>query len=254
MCVLEANNLVKIYQGSSEVNSTKALNNLTFKVNKGEFIAIMGPSGSGKTTLLNLLNGIDKPTSGWVRISGYKISDMGRDQLAEFRRKHLGFVFQDFNLLDSLSLKENIMLPLIMDGRASGEMEEKVESLMSIFHIAGIANKYPYNVSGGQQQRTAVARALVNDPDIVFADEPTGNLDSKSARDVMNCFQRMNVERGSTILLVTHDAFTASCCKKVVFIKDGQIHMEIVRKGERKEFFDRILDCLTVLGGERNDL
>ena len=254
MCVLEANKLIKVYKGSSETSSTKALDNLSLQVNKGEFIAIMGPSGSGKTTLLNILNGIDKPTSGWVNISENKISHMKRDELAQFRRKHLGFVFQEFNLLDSLTLKENIMLPLIMDGRAAAEMEAKAGRLMSIFDIWNICNKYPYNVSGGQQQRAAVARAIVNDPDIIFADEPTGNLDSKSAEDVMNCFRKMNEEGGSTILLVTHDVFTASYCKKVIFIKDGRIHLELVRKGERKEFFQSILDCLTVLGGERNDL
>ena len=254
MCVLEANNLVKIYEGDSDTSSTKALGGLSLKVDKGGFIGIMGPSGSGKTTLLNILNGIDKPTSGWVKISSNKISDMSRDELSQFRRKHLGFVFQEFNLLHSLSLKENIMLPLIMDGREADEMEEKSKKVMSLFDINSIANKYPYNVSGGQQQRTAVARAIINEPDIIFADQPTGNLDSKSAMDVMNCFRKMNEEEESTILLVTHDAFTASYCKKVIFIKDGRIHMEIARKGERREFFDSIMDCLAVLGGTRNEL
>lgn len=254
MCVVEANNLVKVYEGDSETSSTKALRNLSLKVNKGEFIAIMGPSGSGKTTLLNILNAIDRPTSGIVKISGHSIIHMDSDQLAEFRRKHIGFVFQDFNLLDSLTLKENIMLPLIMDGRSDEEMEERAERVMDLFDIKSLANKYPYNVSGGQQQRAAVARAVINDPDIIFADEPTGNLDSKSAKDVMNCFKKMNEERKSTILLVTHDPFTASYCNKVIFIKDGRIHMELARKGERKEFFNSILDCLTVLGGDRSDL
>ena len=249
MCVVEANNLVKIYEGDSETSSTKALRNLSLKVNKGDFIGIMGPSGSGKTTLLNILNAIDKPTYGWVKISGHIISHMSRDQLAEFRRKHIGFVFQDFNLLDSLTLKENIMLPLIMDGRSAEEMEAKAKSIMALFNIYDLANKYPYNVSGGQQQRAAVARAIINDPDIIFADEPTGNLDSRSAKDIMNCFKKMNEERNSTILIVTHDPFTASYCNKVIFIKDGCIHMELVKKGERKEFFNSILDCLTVLGG-----
>ncbi|RSK26103.1 ABC transporter ATP-binding protein [Bacillus sp. HMF5848] len=254
MCVLKAINLIKVYEGTNETASTKALNSLSLKVNRGEFIAIMGPSGSGKTTLLNILNGIDRPTSGWVKISDKKLSDMNRDQLAQFRRKNLGFVFQEFNLLPSLTLKENIMLPLIMDGRPVDEMEKKVKDIMATFDIERIANKYPYNVSGGQQQRTAVSRAIVNDPHIVFADEPTGNLDSKSARDVMNCLSKMNNERDSTIVVVTHDAFTASYCNKVIFIKDGQIHMELIRKGDRREFFDSILDCLTVLGGERNDI
>lgn len=254
MSVLEAKDLIKIYEGSSQVSSTKALNSLSLNVNKGDFIAIMGPSGSGKTTLLNILNGIDRPTSGWVKISGNKINEMTRDELAQFRRRHVGFIFQEFNLLDSLTLKENIMLPLIMEGRASEEMEAKANVLMTLFDIKLIANKYPYNVSGGQQQRTAVARAIINNPDIIFADEPTGNLDSRSAKDVMSCLTRMKEERDSTILLVTHDAFTASYCDKVIFIKDGQIHMEIVRKGEKSEFLNNILDCLTILGGERNDI
>ena len=214
----------------------------------------MGPSGSGKTTLLNILSGIDKPTSGEIEIGGKNINSLNKDELALFRRQHLGFVFQEFNLLDSLTLKENIMLPMILDKRKTYEMETKSKEIMSLFEINEIANKYPYNVSGGQQQRAAVARALINEPAIVFADEPTGNLDSKSSKAVMKCFEKMNKEKAATILMVTHDTFAASYCKRIVFIKDGEINMEIVKKGDRKEFFDRILDCLAVLGGEKNDI
>ncbi|MDP4092005.1 MAG: ABC transporter ATP-binding protein [Bacillota bacterium] len=254
MNVLSAVNLQKVYGGRDEANTTKALNGLNLKIESGEFIGVMGPSGSGKTTLLNILSGIDKPTSGTVEISGKNLIEMDNDQLAVFRRQKLGFVFQDFNLIDSLTIKENIILPLILDKRSPEQMEARANAVMSLFEIDGIADKYPYNVSGGQQQRTAVSRAIINHPDIVFADEPTGNLDSKSSTSVMKCLERMNTENNSTILMVTHDSFAASYCKKIIFIKDGTINMEIVRKGTRKEFFDRILDCLAVLGGERNDI
>ncbi|HEX2947192.1 MAG TPA: ABC transporter ATP-binding protein [Clostridia bacterium] len=254
MTVLSAKSLTKIYGGRDKENSTHALNGIGINIEQGEFVGVMGPSGSGKTTLLNLLSGIDRPTSGSVEISGVSISSMGKDELALFRRQKLGYVFQDFNLLDSLSIKENIMLPMILDKKAVSEMEDRVREILALFDIEAIADKRPYNISGGQQQRAAVARALVNNPAIVFADEPTGNLDSKSARAVMKCFRRMNEDMGCTVLMVTHDAYAASYCKRIVFIKDGEIHMEILGKGDRKEFYDRILDCLAVLGGEQNDL
>lgn len=254
MVVLHAKNLMKVYGGKNEETATKALQNLELKVESGEFVGVMGPSGSGKTTLLNILSGIDKPTSGTIEIAGKNIHQLPKEELALFRRQRLGFVFQEFNLLDSLSLKENIMLPMILDKKNGQEMETKAEEIMSLFEINGIANKYPYNISGGQQQRAAVARALINSPAIVFADEPTGNLDSKSSKAVMKCFETMNVNKGATLLMVTHDAFAASYCKRIVFIKDGEINMEIRRKGDRKEFFDRILDCLAVLEGEKNDI
>lgn len=254
MVVLHAKNLMKVYGGKNDENSTKALQNLEVKVEYGEFVGVMGPSGSGKTTLLNILSGIDKPTSGTIEISGKNINTLTKDDLALFRRQHLGFVFQEFNLLDSLTLKENVMLPMILDKRKADEMEAKAKEIMTLFEINEISNKYAYNVSGGQQQRAAVARALVNNPAIVFADEPTGNLDSKSSKAVMKCFEKMNGEKSATILMVTHDAFAASYCKRIVFIKDGEVNMEIVRKGDRKEFFDRILDCLAVIGGEKNDI
>lgn len=253
MPVLCGKYLTKVYGGRGEANSTKALNGIDINIEKGEFVGVMGPSGSGKTTLLNILSGIDRPTSGEVEIDGAAISSMNADKLALFRRRKLGFVFQEFNLMDSLTLKENIMLPMILDKRKAEEMERKADEIMGLFDILGIAEKYPYAVSGGQQQRCAVARSLVSDPAVVFADEPTGNLDSKSSRAVMKCFEKINSERAATILVVTHDPFAASFCKRIVFIKDGAVHMEIVRKGERKEFFDSILDSLAIIGGEKND-
>ena len=254
MTVLKAKNITKIYGGKDEANSTCALNGVSISIDEGDFVGIMGPSGSGKTTLVNILSGISKPTTGSVHISDKNITELNKYEMALFRREKLGFVFQEFNLLDSLTLKENIMLPMILDKRKAVEMKEKANDIMTLFGINDISDKYPYNVSGGQQQRAAVSRALVNDPTIIFADEPTGNLDSKASKAVMNCFEKMNKEKQSTILMVTHDVFAASFCKRIIFIKDGAVNMEIVSKGDRKEFFQRILDCLAVIGGERNDL
>ncbi|MEH7121888.1 ABC transporter ATP-binding protein [Bacillus sp. JJ1773] len=249
MEILKAINLDKIYGDSSREGSTTALSKISLLINKGEFVAIMGPSGSGKTTLLNLLSGIDKPTSGKIIIGRKEISEMSGDELALFRRKQLGFVFQDFNLLDSLTVKENMILPMVLEKKNVTEMEEKVHYLANLFEIEPILNKYPYNISGGQQQRTAVSRALVNDPSIIFADEPTGNLDSKSSTVIMECFERIVEELSTTVLLVTHDVFAASYCRKVIFIKDGSIHSHLVRKGSRKEFLNQIMDNLAILGG-----
>lgn len=254
MNVLNAKNITKIYGGKDEGNSTYALNGVSISIDEGEFVGIMGPSGSGKTTFVNILSGISKATSGSVNICGRDITKLDKFEMALFRRQKLGYVFQEFNLLDSLTLKENIMLPMILDKKNDAEMKKKAEKIMTLFDINNIANKYPYSVSGGQQQRAAVSRALVNNPVIVFADEPTGNLDSKSSNAVMNCFKKMNEEKSSTILMVTHDAFAASFCKKIIFIKDGKIDMEIVSKGDRKDFFNKILDCLAIIGGEVNDL
>ncbi|MBU3203952.1 ABC transporter ATP-binding protein [Clostridium algidicarnis] len=254
MEILKARNLTKVYGSENNEESTRALNRISFSVDKGEFVGIMGPSGSGKTTLLNMLSGIDKLTSGKVSISDRDICGMSKNELALFRRKEIGYVFQDFNLLDSLTLKENIMLPMILDKKSADEMEKKSTELMKLFEIYDIANKYPYNISGGQQQRVAVSRALINNPSIIFADEPTGNLDSKSSKGIMQCFEKMNTELKATILVVTHDAFAASYCNRVIFIKDGKIHSEIVKKATRKEFLDSIFNSLAVLGGESYDL
>lgn len=254
MELLAGKNISKIYGGEKGGTSTQAINDLDIKIRSGEFVGVMGPSGSGKTTLLNILSGIDSPTSGTVLLENKDIYTMNKDELALFRRKRMGFVFQEFNLLDSLTLRENIMLPMVLDKRDNSEMEEAVNELIKNFDIEQAADKYPYAVSGGQQQRAAVARAIINNPAVVFADEPTGNLDSKSSKAVMTSFQKMNDEQKVTILVVTHDAFAASYCKRIVFIKDGAINMEIDKKGDRKEFFERILDCLAVLGGEKSDL
>lgn len=254
MDVLKVKNLTKVYGSENGEASTRALNKISFSVENGEFVGIMGPSGSGKTTLLNILSGIDKATSGQVDINNRSISEMSKKELALFRRKEIGYIFQDFNLLDSLTIKENIMLPMILDKKPAEVMEEKSRELMELFEIYGIANKYPYNISGGQQQRAAVSRALINNPSIIFADEPTGNLDSKSSRGIMECFEKMNRELYATILVVTHDAFAASFCNRVIFIKDGKIHSEIIKKGTRKEFLDSIFNSLAVLGGSNYEI
>lgn len=250
MGILKAENLTKIYGEERGENATRALVDVDLNVDKGEMIAIMGPSGSGKSTLVSILSGILTPTSGNVVIYDKNIEDMKTDEMALYRRRKLGFVFQEFNLLDNLTIRENIILPMVLDKKTQKEMTDRSDELMKVMGIEQIADKYPYAVSGGQQQRAAVCRALINDPYIIFADEPTGNLDSKSANAVMKSFEAINDQRKVTLLMVTHDVFAASFCKRVIFIKDGKINMEIVRKGTRKEFFDRILDCQAVVGGE----
>jgi putative ABC transport system ATP-binding protein len=251
--VLVVDNLIKKYRNKDKKVISKALNGINLEVEKGEFVGIMGPSGSGKTTLLNILSGIDKATSGSVKISGEDIFKMHKDDLALFRRKHLGFVFQEYNLLDSLSIRENIMLPMILEKRECNEIEKKVSQLTEMMGIGEIIQKYPYEVSGGQQQRAAVCRAIANDPDIVFADEPTGNLDSEASKNVMKYFEKLNIEKKSTLLIVTHDPFAASYCNRVIFIKDGIVSMEIKKKDSRHMFFDEILECVSKLGGCNDD-
>lgn len=254
MSVLTANYLTKIYGDKKGNYTTKALDGIDLTIEEGDFIAIMGPSGSGKSTLVSILSGIMAPSSGSVEIGGDRTDQLNPYEMALFRRRKLGFVFQEFNLLDNLTLKENIMLPMVLDKKDSKYMDKKAIEVMKLFGIDQIANQRPYQSSGGQQQRAAVCRALVNDPMILFADEPTGNLDSKSANTVMNCFEQINQERMVTVLMVTHDVFAASFCKKVIFIKDGKIFMDIVRRGTRKEFFEQILDCQAIVGGENSDL
>jgi putative ABC transport system ATP-binding protein len=253
MEVLKAKNLTKIYGSENGVQATKALNGICFSIEKGEFIGVMGTSGSGKTTLLNILSGIDKTTSGQVEINNRDISKMSKNELALFRRKEMGYIFQDFNLLDGLTVEENIILPMVLDKKSPEEMEKKSTELMTQFEIKQIAKKYPYNISGGQQQRVAVCRALINEPTIIFADEPTGNLDSKASKGIMECFEKMNRELQATILVVTHDVFAASFCNRVIFIKDGKMHSEIIKKGTRKEFLESIFNSLAVLGGDSYD-
>ena len=253
MSILQAKNLTKVY-GSNEHNVNRAVDNISLQIEEGEFTAVMGPSGSGKSTLVSMLCGILQPSSGEVSICGEKINEMDKLSLALFRRRKLGFVFQDFNLLDNLTVKENIILPMAMDDRKKEEMEAAADRLMKQFGIYECRDQYPYEISGGQMQRTAVSRALVNQPILIFADEPTGNLDSKSSAAVMKSFATINEETKTAILMVTHDVYAASFCRHVIFIKDGRIHMDIRKKGSRAEFFQQILDCQAVVGGESYEL
>ncbi|GCD10753.1 ABC transporter ATP-binding protein [Clostridium tagluense] len=251
MEILQIKKLTKVYNAFKDAKEVIALNEVSFNVDKGEFIGIMGPSGSGKTTLLNILSGIDKATSGEVHINGQNIIKMKKDELALFRRRKVGFIFQDFNLLDSLNIKENIAFPLIIDKVNPKEIEQRAKDIMKYLGIEELQNKYPYNISGGEKQRTAAARALICEPSVIFADEPTGNLDSKSSKSIMTTFKNMNEEKSSTVIMVTHDAFAASFCKRIIFIKDGAIKLEIVSAGDRNKFFDKILEAQSVIGGEK---
>jgi putative ABC transport system ATP-binding protein len=249
--ILEVHNLKKVY--GSRGNLYPALNDINLNIKTGEFVGIMGPSGAGKTTLLNIIATIDRPTGGTVTIDGTDIVKMNETQLASFRRNKLGFIFQDFNLLDSLTLKENIVLPLALSKTPTTEIEERVSEAAFTLGIEDILNKYPYEVSGGQKQRTAAARAIIQKPSLILADEPTGALDSKSSAELLQCLTDLNENRKATIMLVTHDAFAASYCKRIVFIKDGSLFTELVRGGKRKEFFTRILDVLAVMGGDNRE-
>ena len=245
---------VKKYYGS-EKNITKAVNDLSLKVEEGEFVAIMGASGSGKTTLLNCISTIDEVTSGHIFVGDKDITELQEKELARFRRENLGFIFQDFNLLNTLTISENISLALIINKEDVNEVDNKVKDIAKKLGISDILNKYPYEVSGGQKQRCACARALINKPKLILADEPTGALDSKSSRMLLETMDEMNEKLNATILMVTHDSFSASFCKRVLFLKDGKIFNEI-RRGEqtRKEFFNEILDVLTLLGGDVSDV
>ena len=246
---LEIKNLKKYYGTKS--NITKAVNDLSLEVEEGEFVAIMGASGSGKTTLLNCISTIDEVTSGHIFVDGKDITELREKDLAGFRRENLGFIFQDFNLLDTLTIAENISLALIINKEDVNKVDKKVVDIAEKLGIKDILNKYPYEVSGGQKQRCACARALINTPKLILADEPTGALDSKSSRMLLETMEEMNEKFNATILMVTHDSFSASFCKRVLFLKDGKIFNEI-RRGEksRKEFFNEILDVLTLLGGD----
>ncbi|MBW7476628.1 ABC transporter ATP-binding protein [Paenibacillus oenotherae] len=253
MSVLKTEALCKTY--SSKGNITyKALEDIHFEVGKGEFVGIMGPSGSGKTTLLNLLATIDKPTSGRIEINGKEPTKLNEKQLALFRRRELGFVFQDFNLLDTLSIKENIVLPLVLDGILPRKIEESLRPYAELLGISNLLEKRTYEVSGGQKQRAAIARAMIHQPSILLADELTGNLDSKAAKDVMESLKSLNEEMGATIAMVTHDPFAASYCRRIIFIKDGKFFSEIRRGTNRQLFFQQILDALSVLGGNFDDI
>ena len=247
--ILEVKNLKKYY--GSHGNITKAVDGISFDVLEGEFVAIMGASGSGKTTLLNTISTIDTVTSGNIYLDGVDITTLKEEELADFRRENLGFIFQDFNLLDTLTIEENIALSLIINHEDILKVDKKVDEIAKKLGISDILDKFPYEISGGQKQRCACARALINEPKLILADEPTGALDSKSSRMLLETMDEMNERLHATILMVTHDSFSASFCKRVIFIKDGKIFNEIL-KGEktRKEFFNEILDVLTMLGGD----
>ena len=251
--VLEVKNVEKYYGNKS--NLTKAIDNISFKVNDGEFVGIMGASGSGKTTLLNCISTIDRVTAGHIIINGKDITKLKGNRLNKFRREELGFIFQDFNLLDTLNCYENIALALTIQKVNPKEIEKRVEDIARKLEITDILKKYPYQISGGQKQRVASARAIITNPKLLLADEPTGALDSKSARQLLETFEYMNKELKATILVVTHDAFSASYTDRILFIRDGKIFNEIV-KGEasRKEFFEKIIEVQTLLGGDLSDV
>lgn len=250
--VLETKNLRKEF-GSKGVTFT-AIEDINLKVNKGEFLGIMGPSGAGKTTLLNMLSTIDRPTSGEIYYEGKNIGNLKNRELSIFRRDNIGFIFQDFNLLDSMSVEDNMALPLALSKVNVGEINTRIEKLSKFFGLKEQLKKYPYQLSGGQKQRVAAARALITSPSIVFADEPTGALDSKSSQELLQCLSQMNEEFNTTIIMVTHDAFAASYCNRILFIKDGKIHARIDKDSSRKEFFRRIIDFLGSMGGGIDEL
>lgn len=251
--VLEVKNIEKYYGNKS--NLTKAIDDISFNVENGEFVGIMGASGSGKTTLLNCISTIDRVTSGHIIINNQDITKLKGNKLNKFRREELGFIFQDFNLLDTLTAYENIALSLTIQKVNSKEIDKRVKEVAEKLGITQILNQYPYQVSGGQKQRIASARAIITNPKIVLADEPTGALDSKSARQLLNTFELLNEKLKSTILMVTHDAFTASYASRIIFIKDGKIFNELIKGNDtRKQFFEKIIEVQTLLGGDLNDV
>ena len=250
--VLEVAHLEKVYGALGNV--TRALNDVSFTVNRGEFVGIMGASGSGKSTLLNCVSTIDAATSGTIRINGQDVTRMKQAKLSQFRREELGFIFQDSNLLDTLTARENIALPLTIARTNAAEISTRVQDVAARLSISQVLDKYPYQMSGGQQQRVAAARALVTDPTMIMADEPTGALDSKSARLLLESLEALNRRLRATVLMVTHDSFAASYTSRVLFIRDGKIFTEL-RRGDtdRREFFDRIMEAVAMMGGEGSD-
>ncbi len=251
--ILEVRNIEKYYGTKS--NLSKAIDNISFTVDKGEFVGIMGASGSGKTTLLNTISTIDRVTAGHIIINGEDITRLRGNKLNKFRREELGFIFQDFNLLDTLTAYENIAIALTIQKVNPNEIEKKVNDIAEKLGIKEILKKYPYQVSGGQKQRIASARAIITNPKLVLADEPTGALDSKSARQLLENFEFLNKHMKATILMVTHDAFTASYASRILFIKDGKIFNELIKGNDtRKQFFEKIIEVQTLLGGDLNDV
>ena len=253
MSILEVQSLQKVYTTRFGGTQVQALKNVTFHVEEGEYVAIMGESGSGKTTLLNILAALDKPTGGLVKLDGQELGKIRESEVAAFRRDHLGFVFQDFNLLDTFSLEDNIYLPLVLSGKQPSEMKQRLVPLAAQLGIAHLLKKYPYEVSGGQKQRAAVARALITNPRLILADEPTGALDSKATDELLRLFGDINAQ-GQTILMVPHSVKAASHAGRVLFIKDGELFHQIYRgESTENQFYQKISDALTLLttGGER---
>lgn len=252
MKILEANNIHKSY--GNKFNRQEVLKGIDLTIDKGEFVSIMGASGSGKTTLLNVLSSIDKVSSGTIKIEGTEMTNMKEKQLAQFRKNHLGFIFQEYNLLDTLTVKENILLPLSITKTPKKVADEKFKALATELGIYEMKDKYPNEISGGQKQRTSAARAFIHEPSIIFADEPTGALDSKSASDLLNKLSELNQKRKATILMVTHDPVAASYCSRVIFIKDGQMYTQLNKGDEtRQAFFTGIMKTQGVLGGVSNE-
>lgn len=249
--MLDVVQVSKVYEGKVPY---RALSSINLKVDEGEFVGIMGPSGSGKTTLLNVISTIDFPTSGYITIDGENPHLLKQNDLAKFRRRQLGFVFQDFNLLKTLTVEENIVLPMTLDNKSVKEMKERVQKIAESLGIESILPKRIYEISGGQMQRAAVARAIIHEPKLLLADEPTGNLDSKSSKDVMELFSLVNEKFNTTILLVTHDPTAASYCDRVVFIRDGKLFSEIHKGDNRHVFFQKIIDTIALMGGNGDDL
>ncbi|CAI8859168.1 Bacitracin export ATP-binding protein BceA [Priestia megaterium] len=252
MNILEATNIHKSY--GNKFNRQEVLKGVDITIMKGEFVGIMGASGSGKTTLLNVLSSIDKINGGTIKIEGNEISRMKEKQLANFRKTHLGFIFQDYNLLDTLTVKENILLPLSVAKTPSAVAHKKFDALAKQLGIYELKDKYPSEISGGQKQRTSAARAFIHEPSMIFADEPTGALDSKAASDLLNKLTELNDKRSASIVMVTHDPVAASYCSKVIFIKDGQIYTQLYKGDQtRKDFFEDIMKTQGVLGGVQDE-
>ncbi len=250
MEILKGINIVKAYNNEFDDNSYNVLDGVDIAIHEGEFTAIMGSSGSGKTTLLNILSGIDMPTLGQVEILDFEITSLSEKERAIFRRNNLGLIFQNFNLLDDLTLKENAAMPLIMQGKLQQYIDSTVDELFRLMNIYDIKDKYPKAVSQGQRQRAASCRALATNPRIIFADEPTGNLDSKAAKKFMSYMKRINMDKRVTLLLATHDSIAASYCSRVIFLNDGNIFADIHKKEDDKKFLNKILDCLAIMGGD----
>ncbi|MFZ7119326.1 MAG: ABC transporter ATP-binding protein [Eubacteriaceae bacterium] len=251
MSILKVEGLKKIYKSKIGLVQYSALKNINFEVDEGEFLGIMGPSGSGKTTLLNILGTIDKCSSGNIILGDKNLSNLNKKEMSAYRRENIGFIFQDYNLLNTLTVKENIILPLVLNKESISKMDSLLKEITNDLMIADILHKYPYEISGGQQQRVATARAVISKPRIILADEPTGNLDSKSSKELLDMLTILNTNYKSTILMVSHDPYATSYCNRVIFIKDGELYNEIFRGLNRKDFYDKIINTLASIGGER---